>query len=510
MSQNIVYCLVVHGVAISMDENVIKTDLMNTYTGVDNVRRLFFEENHQSPKRSIEVDFTSAVDARKILRDGNIVINGICRRVYPKRKPIYGRSFYRTPPSKNREERITKPISEQDILNIFEQQKQHLLNQNLHKIVEEQIDSKNISMYKNDYQNGSIDVLRSKHRNTSLEDDFKVHLMNSEVFYQNTIDDDYEVEEDEEGFTDLRVCEEPVDSDSELSRSSSPVVIEDDQPKKISCSSFSEQSQSETSSADSFKSSYVKSYDELLNLIYQDPYKFICKPVSKDMTKYLHCRLSREKSLLSEIYYLQVEFGNDDEPITLLTAEKGRKSLGQSQYTISLDSSFACDLCPAELVANNVTGTEYILYTYSEDQRQEQAVILYESNFLGLKGPRKANVILPKFDNQMQPLFNKNEIDEFCAEDLDDDFLHLYNTAPSWNPLSGAYTIHFEGIDRITIPSVKNFQMFALDKNNQEQTVMEFGRMTDTIFSCDFRYPLSFIQAFSIALTAFETRLFRE
>ena len=96
---------------------------------------------------------------------------------------------------------------------------------------------------------------------------------------------------------------------------------------------------------------------------------------------------------MSEIYYLQVEFDSDDEPvidfllnlsiytgsfqITLLTAEKGRKSLGQSQYTIALDPSFACDLCPVELVANNVTGTEYILYTYNEDQRQEQAVILY-------------------------------------------------------------------------------------------------------------------------------------
>ncbi|CAF0863570.1 unnamed protein product [Adineta ricciae] len=111
-----------------MGENAIKTDLMNRYTGVDNVRRLFFDENHQLPKSSIEVDFTSATDARKILQDGHIIINDICRRVYAKTKLIYGQSFYRTAPSENREEIITKPISEQDILNRFEQQKKHLLH----------------------------------------------------------------------------------------------------------------------------------------------------------------------------------------------------------------------------------------------------------------------------------------------------------------------------------------------------------------------------------------------
>jgi tubby-related protein 1 len=43
-----------------------------------------------------------------------------------------------------------------------------------------------------------------------------------------------------------------------------------------------------------------------------------------------------------------------------------------------------------------------------------------------------------------------------------------------------------------------------------EQVVMQFGRMSENMFSCDFRYPLSFIQAFGIGLSAFETRLFRE
>jgi len=39
---------------------------------------------------------------------------------------------------------------------------------------------------------------------------------------------------------------------------------------------------------------------------------------------------------------------------------------------------------------------------------------------------------------------------------------------------------------------------------------MQFGRRTEDIFSCDFRYPLSFVQAFGIGLSALESRLFRE
>jgi len=39
---------------------------------------------------------------------------------------------------------------------------------------------------------------------------------------------------------------------------------------------------------------------------------------------------------------------------------------------------------------------------------------------------------------------------------------------------------------------------------------MQFGRMSEDVFSCDFLYPLSFVQAFGIALSAYETRLFRD
>jgi len=61
----------------------------------------------------------------------------------------------------------------------------------------------------------------------------------------------------------------------------------------------------------------------------------------------------------------------------------------------------------------------------------------------------------------------------------------------------------------ISISDIKTIEndFYYLD---QQRVVMQFGRMAENEFSCDFRYPLSLMQAFSIALSAFDSRLFRE
>ena len=43
-----------------------------------------------------------------------------------------------------------------------------------------------------------------------------------------------------------------------------------------------------------------------------------------------------------------------------------------------------------------------------------------------------------------------------------------------------------------------------------EHIVMQFGRIDDDLFMLDYRYPLSAIQAFGIALSSFESRLARD
>ncbi len=114
MSEEMTYSFVVRDVSITMDENSIKTDLMRRYNGVAKVTRMFYDGEDDTPKTSVQVDFTSPTDAEQIRRDGNIVIGGICRRVYAVKKPAYQRSNLQN---------TSKPLYEQDLVNMFEEQK---------------------------------------------------------------------------------------------------------------------------------------------------------------------------------------------------------------------------------------------------------------------------------------------------------------------------------------------------------------------------------------------------
>lgn len=77
--------------------------------------------------------------------------------------------------------------------------------------------------------------------------------------------------------------------------------------------------------------------------------------------------------------------------------------------------------------------------------------------------------------------------------------------------------------------SVKNFQMViesetrkftsdfsssidfvSLNITDEEEIVLQFGRLNKDTFLCDFRYPLSAVQAFGIALSSFDSTIARE
>jgi len=121
MSEEIIYSFTVRDVSVTMDEKTIKDDLMQRYVGVGEVTRMFHEGEDDTPKTSIQVDFTSATDAEKIHRDRNIVIGGICRRVYAIKKPAYQRSNQQTG---QYWQNTKKPLCEQDLIDMFEEQKQ--------------------------------------------------------------------------------------------------------------------------------------------------------------------------------------------------------------------------------------------------------------------------------------------------------------------------------------------------------------------------------------------------
>ena len=125
MSENIIYSFIVRDISVGMDEASIKNDLMRRYAGVEKVTRMFYDKEFEKdiPGTSVQVDFSLPDDTEKIRRDGTIVIGGICRRVYAVKKPAYQR---REPKPYQNSENNIKPLCEEDLINMFDEQKKYV------------------------------------------------------------------------------------------------------------------------------------------------------------------------------------------------------------------------------------------------------------------------------------------------------------------------------------------------------------------------------------------------
>lgn len=88
--------------------------------------------------------------------------------------------------------------------------------------------------------------------------------------------------------------------------------------------------------------------------------------------------------------------------------------------------------------------------------------------------------------------------------------LVLINKAPRWHEQLQCWCLNFHG--RVTIASVKNFQLVASPENEpagpeHEKIILQFGKVGKDLFTMDYRYPISAFQAFAICLSSFETRI---
>lgn len=117
----------------------------------------------------------------------------------------------------------------------------------------------------------------------------------------------------------------------------------------------------------------------------------------------------------------------------------------------------------------------------------------------------------------------------------------LKNRTPQWSEETQSYVLNFKG--RVTQASVKNFQLEQCDLADElesrskedlienqnvkekssptepEQSIaqsnfmsndfisMQFGKISDSQFTCDVSHPLSILQAFSIALSSCDPKL---
>ncbi|OAF66123.1 hypothetical protein A3Q56_06150 [Intoshia linei] len=242
--------------------------------------------------------------------------------------------------------------------------------------------------------------------------------------------------------------------------------------------------------------------------------EFVLKPAPQGVP--IKCRITRDKKGVDRgiypTYYLHME-RSEDRKVFLLAARKRRKSK-TSNYIISVDPidlSRNGGACVGKL-RSNMIGTQFTIYNSGSNPkktpvtkdailRKELAAIVYETNVLGFRGPRKMSIIIPGMDHDSNR--DKDCLISRWKGNKMDNILELHNKKPIWNEETQSYVLNFFG--RVTQASVKNFQI--VHDNDVEYIVMQFGRVADDVFTLDYNYPLCALQAFGIALSSFDGKL---
>ncbi|XP_044134126.1 tubby protein-like [Bufo gargarizans] len=249
---------------------------------------------------------------------------------------------------------------------------------------------------------------------------------------------------------------------------------------------------------------------------------FALRPAPQSMT--LQCRITRDKKGVDRglypTYYLHLE--RVDGKRLFLMAGRKRKKSKTSNYLISVDPTDLSRGGESVIgkVRSNMLGTKFTIFDNGvnpdkqpfvqerESLRQELVSVSYETNVLGFRGPRKMAVIIPLMNQDCERVCirPRNEHETLLARFQNGNMENisvLHNKAPSWNEETQSYVLNFHG--RVTQASVKNFQI--INDDDPEHIVMQFGRVAEDVFTMDFSYPLCALQAFSICLSSFDSKL---
>ncbi|KAG7172532.1 Tubby protein-like [Homarus americanus] len=256
--------------------------------------------------------------------------------------------------------------------------------------------------------------------------------------------------------------------------------------------------------------------------------RFVLEPAPEGSL--IKCRISRDRKGMDRglfpTYFLHME--RDDGKKVFLLAGRKRKKSATSNYLISADptdlSRGGESFCGK--LRSNLLGTQFTIFDGGEGRkkapsstttttttekpgsRQELAAVIYETNVLGFKGPRKMTVILPGMTADHQRVeFRANVehdslIERWKTKNMDQ-LIELCNKTPVWNDDTQSYVLNFHG--RVTQASVKNFQI--VHESDVDYIIMQFGRVAEDVFTMDYRYPMCALQAFGIALSSFDSKL---
>lgn len=255
----------------------------------------------------------------------------------------------------------------------------------------------------------------------------------------------------------------------------------------------------------------------LIRELLQDMRKFLTSPLPRNVT--VLCSIRRDSRGIKKRFYPKYLL-HLSEGYTFLLAGKKRANSKTSNYLISMNQDELSTRNPAYLgkLRSNFLGTQFIIYDTGLDPakksahpdtiREELGVVLYQSNLMVDKGPRKMRVLLPFVNLQNErlecrPTRKEESMAERYSQGDSAEMLTFFNKPPKWNDHIQAYVLNFNG--RVDRASVKNFQL--IDDQDESKVYLQFGRVGDKDFNLDFQWPFSPLQAFAIALSSFDYKI---
>ncbi|XP_071388730.1 tubby-related protein 1-like [Centroberyx affinis] len=246
--------------------------------------------------------------------------------------------------------------------------------------------------------------------------------------------------------------------------------------------------------------------------------EFVLQPAPEGVT--VRCKVTRDKRGVDRGFFPMYYLHLDNEKKVFLLAGRKRKKSTTSNYLISID---ATDLSRGGehfvgKLRSNLLGTKFTVFDTGlnpdralrdlSNARQELAAVIYETNVLGLKGPRRMTVVIPGMDEDSKrvPIRARNDNDGLLMRYQNrqmENLIELHNKPPVWNDGTASYALNFHG--RVTQASVKNFQI--VHSKDHSYIVLQFGRVADDMFTLDYKYPMCAVQAFALALSSFDGKL---
>lgn len=232
-------------------------------------------------------------------------------------------------------------------------------------------------------------------------------------------------------------------------------------------------------------------------------------------SEHVQCTIVRDRSSIQSKMYPTYELFLDDNKKKLVIATKMNLNRTSNYHLFDMTRGVAGSKLSkksgnylGKLRARNLNRTEYVLVSQSSE-REELAGIAFDR--LGIMNhlkdgsqPRKMTIIVPHLDSNKVPIPNAaredgggSVLDMLASETRDNRMLMFESKDPVFE--NGNYRLNFKG--RVSVPSVKNFQLVAPDEI--ENVICQFGKIGEDRFHLDFKAPLNAFQAFALALCQF-------